>query len=593
MLSVNPASSGSSASSSTDTSNIAAFVSQNSIGILSTVPGSPTSVVAVRGNASLAVTWVAPANTGGSAITDYLVKYSSNGGAAWINFVHPVSIVPSLTVTGLTNGTAYVIKVIAVNAVGISLPSANSAPVTSATVPGSPTAVVAVSGNTSLAVTWTAPANTGGSVITDYLVKYSSNGGAAWTNFIHPVSIVPSLTVTGLTNGTAYVIKVIARNAIGTSLPSANSAPVTPATVPGSPTSVVAVSGNTQLAVTWTAPANTGGSAITDYLVKYSSNNGVAGSWTNFIHPVSIVPSLTVTGLTNGTAYVIKVIARNAIGISLPSVNSAPVTPAPSRAEATSSRILGLVGAPITEASGLAWSRTNATTWWTHNDSGDSARIFALDGSARIHAILPLSGAAAVDWEDIATGPGPTAGSAYLYVGDIGDNAAARASVRVYRVLEPDLTGVAVGTTLPAASIGSVVLQYPDGARDAESLLVDQVSGDLYIISKREAAVRVYRAPRPAFADETVTMEHIATLAHTWVVAADVSADNATVLVKTPTRVYAYVSDSGIAAAFAQAPTARLYTAEPQGEAIAANPSCTAYATLSEGSNQPLTIYEQ
>jgi len=163
----------------------------------------------------------------------------------------------------------------------------------------------------------------------------------------------------------------------------------------------------------------------------------------------------------------------------------------------------------------------------------------------------------------------------------------------VYRVLEPDLTGVAVGTTLPAASIGSVVLQYPDGARDAESLLVDQVSGDLYIISKREAAVRVYRAPRPAFADETVTMEYIATLAHTWVVAADVCADNATVLVKTPTQVYAYVSDSGIAAAFAQAPTARLYTAEPQGEAIAANPTCTAYATLSEGSNQPLTIYEQ
>ncbi len=499
MLSVNPASSGSNTSLATDNSNIPAFVSQNSIGILS-VPGSPTAVVAVSGNAQLAVTWAAPASTGGSAIAEYLVKYSNNSGASWKRFF-PSPVVP-ITAT--------------------------------------------------------------------------------------------SCTVTGLTNGTAHVIKVIARNAIGISLPSAISAPATPAAVvPGRPTSVVAVRGTASLAVTWTAPANTGGSVITDYLVKYSSNNGVAGSWTNFIHPVSIVPSLTVTGLTNGTAYVIKVIARNAIGISLPSVNSAPVTPAPSRAEATSSRILGLVGAPITEASGLAWSRTNATTWWTHNDSGDSARIFALDGSARIHAILPLSGAAAVDWEDIATGPGPTAGSAYLYIGDIGDNAAARASVRVYRVLEPDLTGVAVGTTLPAASIGSVVLQYPDGARDAESLLVDQVSGDLYIISKREAAVRVYRAPRPAFADETVTMEHIATLAHTWVVAADVCADNATVLVKTPTQVYAYVSDSGIAAAFAQAPTARLYTAEPQGEAIAANPTCTAYATLSEGSNQPLTIYEQ
>ena len=327
MLSVNPASSGSSASSTQDTSSIVAFVSQSSIGILSTVPSAPTSVVAVSGNAQLAVTWTAPASTGGSPITDYLVKYSSNGGSTWTNFVHPVSTVPSVTITGLTNGTAYVIKVVAKNAVGISLPSANSAPATpAATVPSAPTSVVAVSGNTQLAVSWTAPASTGGSPITDYLVKYSSNGGSTWTNFVHPVSTVPALTITGLTNGTAYVIKVVAKNAVGISLPSANSVPATPATVPGSPTSVVAVSGNKQLALTWAAPASNGGSNITDYLVKYSSNGG--STWTNFVHPVSTVPSLTVTGLTNGTAYVFKVIAKNAVGISLPSANSAPVTPA-------------------------------------------------------------------------------------------------------------------------------------------------------------------------------------------------------------------------------------------------------------------------
>ena len=615
MLSVNPASSGSSASSANDNSNIAAFVSQNSIGILAVVPSAPRSVVAVRGNASLAVTWTAPASTGGSAITDYLVKYSSNGGSTWTNFVHPVSTVPSLTVTGLPNGTAYVIKVIAKNAVGISPPSANSAPVTPAllamsmvtvgdagnaadttsygavsysyqigkydvtgsqytaflnavgstdtyglynasmgtdthvaqisqsgssgsytyavlnstgsrpityvswwdgvefanwmsngqpsgaqtstttengaynvngatsgnavaanatnpntnsaptyrmplenewykaayyspnyggtgvggyyayatqsnsapgttigssanqanynnaighitdvgafsgsgsfygtfdqtgnvyqwndldgttgssrglrggyccndypadvsssgrgnggvpsdesgiigfrlaspvTVPSRPTSVVAVSGNASLAVTWTAPANTGGSAITDYLVKYSSNNGVAgsWTRYMpgSPITAT-SCTVTGLTNGTPYVIKVIARNSVGISLPSTNFFPATPAaTVPGSPTSVVAVRGNASLAVTWTAPANTGGAAITDYLVKYSSNNGVAGSWTRYMpgSPITAT-SCTVTGLTNGTRYVIKVIARNAVGISPPSANSAPV----------------------------------------------------------------------------------------------------------------------------------------------------------------------------------------------------------------------------------------------------------------------------
>jgi len=229
MLSVNPPSSGSSASSANDNSNIAAFVSQNTIGILAVVPGRPTSVVAASGNGQLAVTWTAPASTGGSAITDYLVKYSSNSGSTWTNFRDPVSAATSCTVTGLASGTSYIIKVIAKNAVGISLPSARSAPATPATVPSKPTSVVAVRGNASLAVTWTAPATTGGSPITDYAVKYSINSGATWTNFVHPVSTVLSCTVTGLTNGTAYVIKLIAKNAVGISLPSVNSAPVTPA----------------------------------------------------------------------------------------------------------------------------------------------------------------------------------------------------------------------------------------------------------------------------------------------------------------------------------------------------------------------------
>ena len=81
----------------------------------------------------------------------------------------------------------------------------------------------------------------------------------------------------------------------------------------------------------WVAPASNGGSNITEYVVKYSNNGGVAGSWTRFFPsprlPITAL-ACTVTGLTNGTPYVIKVIAKNAVGISLPSANSAPVTPA-------------------------------------------------------------------------------------------------------------------------------------------------------------------------------------------------------------------------------------------------------------------------
>ena len=193
------------------------------------VPSAPRSVGVLNGNAQLLVTWLAPVSTGGSPITDYLVKYWKSGATGWTNFVHPVSAATSLTVTGLTNDTSYVIKVIARNAVGISPPSANSAPATpAATVPGAPTAVVAVSGNAELPVSWIAPAITGGSPITDYLVNYSSDSGSTWTNFVHHVSTATFLTVTGLTNDTSYVIKVFARNAVGISPPSANSAPGKP-----------------------------------------------------------------------------------------------------------------------------------------------------------------------------------------------------------------------------------------------------------------------------------------------------------------------------------------------------------------------------
>ena len=294
-----------------------------------TKPSAPTSVVATSGNKSLGVTWVAPASTGGSPITEYLVKYSSDKGKTWIRWGKTTVITAtSCTITGLTNGTSYVIKVIAKNSVGNSQPSANSAPAIPG-LPGPPTAVKVTPGNAQLTVSWSAPAYTGGLPITDYEVKYWKTGATKWATFPHPVSTATSCIVTGLTNGTSYVFNVLATNKAGNSkqLPALNSRPATPApTVTGSPTSVVATSGNAGLAVSWTAPANTGGSAITEYLVKYSSNNGVAGSWTRYKPSSPITATAcTVTGLTNGTRYVIKVIARNAVGISPPSANSAPI----------------------------------------------------------------------------------------------------------------------------------------------------------------------------------------------------------------------------------------------------------------------------
>ena len=92
----------------------------------------------------------------------------------------------------------------------------------------------------------------------------------------------------------------------------------------------------------------------------------------------------------------------------------------------------------IKETSGIAASRRVDNVWWVHNDSGDSARVFAINTSGQTLGEYALSGASAIDWEDIAAGPGPTAGVSYLYVGDIGDNDQKRRDLVIYRIPEPE-----------------------------------------------------------------------------------------------------------------------------------------------------------
>ena len=85
----------------------------------------------------------------------------------------------------------------------------------------------------------------------------------------------------------------------------------------------------------------------------------------------------------------------------------------------------------LTEISGVAASRKNADVLWVHNDSGDSARIYAMSIQGKHLGVYNLVGASATDWEDIAVGPGPVEGQDYVYAGDVGDNTRQRPSVTV------------------------------------------------------------------------------------------------------------------------------------------------------------------
>ncbi len=180
-------------------------------------------------------------------------------------------------------------------------------------VPGAPTGATATGGNTSAIVSWTAPADNGGSPITGYTVTSNPGGLTCSTN--SPTAT--TCTVNGLTNGTSYTFSVVATNKNGDSLSSGPSNAVTPSTVPGAPTGVSGVPGDGAVTVSWTAPAN-GGAAILNYTV--TSNPGGMTC-------ITATTSCTVSGLTNGTPYTFTVVATNVKGSGAPSAPSAPVTP--------------------------------------------------------------------------------------------------------------------------------------------------------------------------------------------------------------------------------------------------------------------------
>ena len=287
------------------------------------VPGAPPSIVGVRGDGSVQLSWTTPVSDGLS-VKDYAIQYSTDG-ASWQTFTHAASVATTATVTGLTNGTGYLFRVASVSDFGPGLYSANSSVVTPATTPGTPTAVVGIRGSGQVQLSWSSPESNGGSAVTDYTIQYSSTSGSSWQTFTHAASAATTATVTRLTNGTRYVFRVASVNAVGTGSYSANSSAATPATTPGTPNAVVGIRGDGQVQLFWTAPVSNGGSAVKDYTIQYSTDGS---SWQTFSHAASVAATATVTGLTNGTGYVFKVAGVNDAGTGLYSATSSAVTPA-------------------------------------------------------------------------------------------------------------------------------------------------------------------------------------------------------------------------------------------------------------------------
>ena len=290
------------------------------------VPDAPLEPLLTASDQQIAVRWQKPGNDGGRAIAGYTLQYRTGGELFADNSVAIVGgDTLAHTLTSLTNGAAYDVRVLATNNVGMSAPSA-AASATPHTVPSAPAAPSASGGTGQMTLSWTAPASNGGAAIASYGVEWKlmSADDADYSSAGVELSGL-SATVTGLTKNMRYVARVRALNQAGASAWSEASSAALVVGVPDAPPAPSLIAGDQQIAASWQKPGNDGGREITGYVLQYrtgsepfSDNSMFLGGGGTLAHSIA--------SLINGAAYDVRVLALNSIGMSAPSA-AASATP--------------------------------------------------------------------------------------------------------------------------------------------------------------------------------------------------------------------------------------------------------------------------
>ncbi len=187
----------------------------------------------------------------------------------------------------------------------------------------------------------------------------------------------------------------------------------------------------------------------------------------------------------------------------------------------------------INESSGLARCVSRPGTYWTHNDSGDRPRLFLFDEAGKTLATFDVAGARATDWEDMCSFRYQQTN--YLLIGDVGDNAARRQSVKLYLVEEPSESRLAKPLGGKLAVKQTIEFTYEDGPRDCESIGFDPRGGEIYLVSKEVAMeCSVYRLPLFGNDDGQVRVaKRVARIEVPIAVAMDISPDGSGLIVLT------------------------------------------------------------
>ena len=237
----------------------------------------------------------------------------------------------------------------------------------------------------------------------------------------------------------------------------------------------------------------------------------------------------------------------------------------------------------IEEASGLASSATMSGYLWTLQDSGRPNSLYLVSADGKAIKEFNIPGATNHDWEDLASGPGPVEGVNYLYIGETGNNNPPMTSTNIiYRI--PEIGNIA--EAFKQNNLEKITYSYPDGPRDAETVLLDPLTKDIFIVSKELDKAGLYRLPYPQSTSAVITAEKVGNIPSVvFTTGGSVSVNGGEILIRTYISASYWKRKTGetIGQTLLRSPTKQLFiAAEPQGEAICFDREAKGFYTLGE-----------
>jgi hypothetical protein len=246
----------------------------------------------------------------------------------------------------------------------------------------------------------------------------------------------------------------------------------------------------------------------------------------------------------------------------------------------------------INESSGIAASIRYRDAFWTHNDSGDSARIFLISKEGRTLAVAGIKGASAVDWEDIASFK--LGGEDYILIADAGNNRTRRESFVLYIIREPVINVHLEGEEAPEIEVEpdlEISFHYEDRAHDCEAVALDPAESMIYLVTKDSEECKVYSMPIPPKESTAPNIaKFVAPLGIRNATALDISPDGRRAVVLTYDDVYEFSRSNGEtwAQAFSREPRLIKAPVREQGEAVCYGSDGKSLYLTSEKARQPL-----